>query len=148
MKNLTKEQLGNTLVYDLLKVSANLQKIGNTITKDYGINQQQFVVFNKIIIDKEINQKELTTSLLFEKSNVSKIVKKLSQLGYIKIKNNKDDSRVTLVYPTRKGINIWNKVTKEFEIWNAELVTPLKKAEMISFIEQLEKLNKIVSESD
>ena len=49
----------------------------NPVCQKFGLKQQQFNVLNEILWYGPISQKELGETLLFEKSNVSKIVKTL-----------------------------------------------------------------------
>ena len=51
----------------------------------FGLKQQQFSVLNEIIWHGPISQKELGETLLFEKSNVSKIVKILFENKWIRV---------------------------------------------------------------
>lgn len=97
------------IVRKLLQIGAYLQKTGARVTKEYGLTQQQFVVLNEIVEKRTVNQKQLVGELLFEKSNVSKIVKKLNDLGFIDITLSKGDARVTILSVTNKGEDIRKK---------------------------------------
>lgn len=74
------------LIKDLLVDGVYLHKEGSRLVNEQNLTQQQFVVLNEIVECSEINQKDFVWNLLFEKSNVSKIVKKLKYLGYIEIR--------------------------------------------------------------
>src|SRR6056300_1410127 len=63
------------IVQGLLKCGQFLQREMNHVCQRFGLKQQQFTVLNEIIWHGPLTQKELGERLLFEKSNVSKIVK-------------------------------------------------------------------------
>jgi DNA-binding MarR family transcriptional regulator len=63
------------IVQLLLRCGLFLQREMNQVCRRFGLKQQQFSVLNEIVWHGPINQKELGESLLFEKSNVSKIVR-------------------------------------------------------------------------
>lgn len=139
-----KQTKANKLVYSLLSISATLFKVGNRITKEYDLTQQQFVTLNKIVTVRIINQKELTSTLLFEKSNISKIVKKLLSRNYISVEKNKNDARITTISPTDKGIKLWEEIVLEYEKWNIEFVSSLNPKELDDSIVIAEKLNNLI----
>ena len=73
------------IVFGLLKCGHFLQRGMNQICQRYGLKQQQFSVLNEIVWHGPLTQKELCESLLFEKSNVSKIVKLLFEREWIRV---------------------------------------------------------------
>ena len=85
------------IVFNFLRIGAFLYREGNRIVSEYGLNQQQFVVLKYISRHQPINQKEIYSHLLFEKSNLSKIIKKLKNLDLIKKETDLNDSRYSLL---------------------------------------------------
>src|SRR5210317_1552003 len=71
------------IVQGLLKCGHFLQREMNQVCQRFGLKQQQFSVLNEIIWHGPINQKELGEKLLFEKSNVSKIISILLEKNLI-----------------------------------------------------------------
>jgi len=63
----------------------------------FGLKQQQFSVLNEIVWLGPLTQKELGETLLFEKSNVSKIVKLLFEKKWIRVEAATHDRRLTLL---------------------------------------------------
>ena len=63
------------IVQGLLNCGQFLQREMNQVCQRFGMKQQQFSVLNEIVWHVPLTQKELGEALLFEKSNVSKIVK-------------------------------------------------------------------------
>jgi hypothetical protein len=67
------------IVQLLLKNGLFLQREVNQVFRRFGLKQQQFSVLDGIVWHGPINQKDLSETLLFEKSNISKIVRILTE---------------------------------------------------------------------
>jgi len=67
------------IVQLLLKNGLFLQREVNQVFRRFGLKQQQFSVLDGIVWHGPINQKDLAETLLFEKSNISKIVRILTE---------------------------------------------------------------------
>jgi DNA-binding MarR family transcriptional regulator len=91
------------LIINLLRIGAFLQRDGNAILHNFKISQQQFVVLNHIFRNQPVNQNNICSSLLFEKSNISKIVAKLESLKYITLKRDLSDKRNAVILCTKTG---------------------------------------------
>jgi DNA-binding MarR family transcriptional regulator len=128
------------IVKSLLGLGSALHRNGDKITGEYGLNQQQFVVLSEIVDRGPINQKQLVGGLLIEKSNLSKIVKKLKTLGLIKISSSPNDGRATLLSVTKKGKTVWERCMEKFNEWQVDWVNPLTKDEMAQTIKVLDRL--------
>ncbi len=127
------------IVKGLLKIGSDLHRLGNSITGKYGLNQQQFVVLSEIISRSPINQKQLVGGLVIEKSNLSKIVKKLNTIGLIRITSSQEDGRTTLLSPTKKGKTIWEECMEEFVDWQVDWASPLSNEELSQTIRVTER---------
>ncbi|VAX25823.1 hypothetical protein MNBD_NITROSPINAE02-1836 [hydrothermal vent metagenome] len=78
---------------------------------DFGLNQQQFIVLNTINHREPVSRKDICSNLLFEKSNVSKIVKKFKSPGYVQVSRFPDDKRVDMLQVTRSGrLTVWTSM--------------------------------------
>ncbi|NOZ04256.1 MAG: winged helix-turn-helix transcriptional regulator [FCB group bacterium] len=138
-----KTQNALRIVKDLLSLNAHLRRVGNRITGKYGLKQQQFVVLSEIVMKGEINQKQIAGELLYEKSNVSKIVKKLKALGLIEITQSSADRRITLLRPTDSGRKIQAKCMKQLNAWNRDWINPLTDDEIRQTIQVLAHLKEL-----
>ncbi len=136
----TTPEKASVIVRGLLRLGSDLHRLGNKITWEYGLNQQQFVVLSEIVDRGPINQKQLVGGLVIEKSNLSKIVKKLTTLGLIKSSSSPDDGRTTLLSVTKKGKAIWEECMKDFNEWQANWASSLTKDETNQTIKVLERL--------
>jgi len=117
-----------------------LHRNGDRITAEYGLNQQQYVVLSEIVDRGPINQKRLVGELVIEKSNLSKIVKKLKALGLIEIAPSSEDGRATLLSATPKGKAIWQECMEKFDAWQGNWVAPLSEEEVTQAVNMLSRL--------
>ncbi len=131
------------IVMNVLKLGAYLHRTGDRLTEEFGINQQQFVVLFEILEKKEANQKQLVGELLFEKSNVSKIIKKLKSMGLIEVKRDSQDARITKLKATDKGIKAALGCSMKFNDWNTEWTKPLSQKEIKDTIRVFDRLSEL-----
>ena len=118
------------LVQLLIKCGLFLQRELNQVGQKHGINSNQFSALNEIILQGPISQKELCERLLFEKSNVSKIVKNLHDKGFISVTTAPNDRRSTLLIETRQGSEIWQECLHKFYESGTELMSVLSEEEL------------------
>jgi len=130
------------IVQGLLKCGQFLQREMNQVCQQFDLKQQQFTVLNEIVWNGPISQKELGEALLFEKSNVSKIVKILFEKKWIRVAVATHDRRLTLLTETSEGFAVWEAGMKAFNHSSSELVSILSEHEQISTIRLLKKLEK------
>jgi len=134
----------NKIVVNLLRIGAYLLREGNRIAEKYGINQQQFVVLNFISENELVSQKEICSSLLYEKSNVSKIIKRLEKIGLVDKKSSSGDLRYSHINITPKGQKVINEGIVEFNLFNDNLLQQLPINEIDKILEASQMLNKII----
>lgn len=134
------EKHGFAIIRDLFRLESALHRNGDRITAEYGLNQQQFVVLSEIVDRGPINQKRLVGELVIEKSNLSKIVKKLRALGFIEIEPSSEDGRATLLSVTPKGRDVWRECMEKFDAWQSRWVAPLSEEEVSQTLRVLERL--------
>jgi DNA-binding MarR family transcriptional regulator len=138
---LLSENLAN-IVQGLLKCGQFLQREMNQVCQRFELKQQQFIVLNEIVWNGPISQKELVEALLFEKSNVSKIVKILLEKKWIRVAVDTHDRRLTLLTETPKGFTVWEECMQAFNQSSSELISNLSEHEQVKAIRFLKKLEK------
>ncbi len=136
----TAPEKASAIVRGLLRIGSDLHRLGDKITGEYGLNQQQFVVLSEIVNRGPINQKQLVGGLVIEKSNLSKIVKKLKTLRLINTSSSPEDGRATLLSVTKKGKTIWEECMEDFNEWQVNWASPLSDDEMSKIMKVLERL--------
>ena len=119
-----------------------LQREMNQVCQRFGLKQQQFSVLNEIVWHGPISQKELGETLLFEKSNVSKIVRILLEKNLIDSAVAPGDRRMTLLFETPEGIAVWKDCMQAFHESSTEIMFLLSEDESAEAIRFLKKLQK------
>ncbi|MGD8241886.1 MAG: MarR family winged helix-turn-helix transcriptional regulator [Desulfobacterales bacterium] len=149
LQNLTSPQsnpvpseIESQIIQLLLKCGHFLQRRTNTVCRQFGLKQQQFSVLNEIVWQGPVSQKELCESLLFEKSNVSKIVRILLEKELIHIAVAPGDRRLTLLTETNEGAALWKDCMQSFNRLSSELVALLSEGDVVKGIRLLKKLEK------
>ena len=130
------------IVQLLLKCGLFLQREMNQVCQRFGLKQQQFSVLNEIVWHGPISQKELGEALLFEKSNVSKIVRILLEKNLIDSAVAPGDRRMTLLFETPEGIAVWKDCMQAFHESSTEIMSLLSEDEAAEAIRFLKKLQK------
>lgn len=126
-----------SIVTNILDIGWYLLRVGNRIAGEFDLTQQQFVVLNEVIHKSQINQKQLVEELFFEKSNVSKIIKKLKSLEYIAVSKSEQDGRITVISATEKGKKIWDACMEKFNSWNLNFLKPLEQDEIRQIVDSI-----------
>ena len=134
------------VVMNLLQIGVYLHRVGSRVTGELGLKHQQFVVLNEIVTKGEINQTQLVGEILYEKSNISKIVKKLKTLDLIVVSSSPEDERMTMLNATSKGEVVWRRCLEKLNKWNTNWIKPLSKKEVSRAIQIVERLNKLTDE--
>ena len=130
------------IVQLLLKCGLFLQREMNQVCQRFGLKQQQFSVLNEIVWHGPINQKELGEKLLFEKSNVSKIVRILLEKKLINSAVAPGDRRMTLLFETPEGLIVWKDCMQAFHQSSTEIMSLLSEDEATEAVRFLKKLQK------
>ena len=130
------------IVQGLLKCGQFLQREMNQVCQRFGLKQQQFNVLNEIVWRGPISQKELGETLLFEKSNVSKIVKILFEKKWIRVAVATHDRRLTLLSETPEGFAVWKESMQAFNHSSSVLISILSEYEQVKAIRLLNMLEK------
>jgi DNA-binding MarR family transcriptional regulator len=141
-KNPVPPEKETLIVQLLLKCGLFLQREMNQVCQRFGLKQQQFSVLNEIVWHGPISQKELGETLLFEKSNVSKIVRILLEKNLIDIEVAPGDRRMTLLFETPEGIAVWKDCMQAFHESSTEIMSLLSEDEAAKAIRFLKKLQR------
>lgn len=132
-----------TIVKQLLRLGVFLQREGSRLLSGLGMNQQQFVVLKEIEEKGPLSQKEICSELLLEKSNVSKIIRKLESEGLIETAFSQEDSRIRLLTVTKRGKKIINQGMQMLGEWNNKWLESLSERDIKHAIDALGKLESI-----
>ena len=130
------------LLLEIFKCSQVLQRKINQALRGFGIKYQQFVVLDEIIWNGPLTQKMVCESLLFEKSNTSKIVKLLLDKQLVQLTAFPGDGRATLLSETPEGVRLWKQCVDAFnKLSNGhfDMVTEDEITETMRVIKKIQK---------
>jgi len=126
----------------LIKSGLFLQREFNQVCQQYGLNTNQFSAINEIILRGPSSQKELCERLLFEKSNVSKIVKTLLDKALITVSVAPNDRRSTILIETVQGFETWKECLDKFYDSSTELMSILSDEELRDALRLMKRLER------
>jgi len=124
----------------LLKNGLFIQRTLNQVCQEFGLGINQFCALSEIISRGPLSQKELCERLLFEKSNISKIVKALLQKKLITVATSPADRRLTLLIETAQGYELWKGCLQNFHSLSREILSGLAGGELLKAAELLAEL--------
>ena len=125
------------LLFQLLKCSQYIERETNYTLRQFGIKQQQFTVLNEIILNGPVSQKELVDNLLYAKSNISRIVRLLSERRFIQVIVSPIDRRLTLLTETTDGREVWDACTKALDEASNEYLSQVSSDEVKMTVEKM-----------
>jgi DNA-binding MarR family transcriptional regulator len=136
-------ELAPLIIGKLLHIGGLLQRNGNRMLLPLGLNQQQFSIFFEIANVGKVKQKDMVNRLLLEKAHVSKVVKKLNNMGLITVTASDEDKRSAWLAVTKKGENTLTQCMKLFGTWNSEWVADMNQKQLASALEFLTQLQAV-----
>ncbi len=105
MKN--KDDFQADTVLNIFRASNLLSRIGGKLTAKVGLpSVQQWIILSMISRNEGISLKELREDTLVTKQNISSIVERLRQAGYVTASKDLSDRRITRVKLTEQGKQI------------------------------------------
>lgn len=91
---------------EINKIVRNLNLYKNKCSKNHELNDTEFELVRYVSKRDSRPQKEIAEYLNVDKALVSRMVQKLSKLGYIEILEDSEDARKKLIKCTSKGYSI------------------------------------------
>ena len=140
------ENIASVIVGKLMNISGILQREGNRLLAPFDLNQQQFSILFEIAKAGEVQQKNMVNRLVLEKAHVSKVVKKLQQMGLITVDTKPDDMRSSWLSVTKKGAQVVDGCRKVFQQWNCDWDTYYNADELSQILDSVEKLQYLFKE--
>lgn len=104
------KQLNHTILREIGKLSRSINSINDICFKALNLQKGQYIYLTRICENPGINLGELTMLLRVDKTSTTKAIQKLESEGYIVREKDEADSRKALIFPTPKGIEIYNAV--------------------------------------
>jgi DNA-binding MarR family transcriptional regulator len=129
------------IVKHALRLGAFLERTGTRLLQDFGLTQQQFIVLKRIEENGPLSQKDICSDLLFEKSNVSKIVRKLTNAGLIRKTFSEEDNRISELNISDRGKEVVNGCMRKLNQWNRQWLPDFTEDEVKFTLKYLRRLS-------
>lgn len=140
----TRKKRSVELVDTLFFINVFLQRSGNRQLAEFGLNQSQFAVLREIVNHRDLAQKDLLGDFLLEKSNVSKIIKKLEQMELITVDVCIDDRRQMVLNATDGGVKLYHDCLERLGSMKEIFTEPLTDEEIEESLRVTRRLSEIV----
>jgi DNA-binding MarR family transcriptional regulator len=111
----------------------------------YQLNQQQFSILFEIGRAGKVQQKDMINRLLLEKAHVSKVTKKLHELGLIEVHPHAGDRRSALLGVTPQGRTLIQECQALFESQKQEWFRSIDTDELQRILESVATLQAAIS---
>ncbi|MAG97454.1 MAG: MarR family winged helix-turn-helix transcriptional regulator [Alphaproteobacteria bacterium] len=134
------DQAITAVVTNLLRLGAYLAREGDRLLHEMKISQQEFVVLMAIKEEQPVSQTQMCAEFLFEKSNMSKIVRRLTDGGLIEVSYAPTDRRVRLLRVSTEGQRTVNRCMSVLDDWNRQWLATLSQAELEETSSNLKRL--------
>lgn len=116
------------------------QKYFDKLLSEYELGYTHMLLLTEIYEGEGISMNELSIRGVFDKGTITKSIQKLEQLGYVVIKNSKEDKRSKLLYTSEKAQEIMPKLYQLRSEWNSYLSTDLTSDELEAYTKAQAKL--------
>ena len=98
--------LKDSLAFNIFRAGTLLRRHLTRTLSEYKVTPEQWQIIAMLRqSDSPLSQKEITTSLLKDKHAVSRMIKKMESNGWVERSSKEEDSRVTLIQLTQKGLD-------------------------------------------
>jgi DNA-binding MarR family transcriptional regulator len=105
-----------------------------------GIHSGQIFIFFELWNRDGLSQVELASSLRLAPPTVNKMVKSLSDAGFVRMERSASDRRLVKVFLTEKGKSVRNEAEEIWKNFEADIVRHLTETERLIFLQLLEKI--------
>lgn len=112
----------------------------------FGLTPPRFYVLHHISEEPGISSSDLSTKLLCDKSNVTRIVKNLEVAGYVERQPHESDGRALRLYLTSAGEAICSEVETAHKEYNVTRLTNIEDHVQHTLLDNLNRLHHLLRE--
>ncbi|MCD8787668.1 MarR family winged helix-turn-helix transcriptional regulator [Mammaliicoccus sciuri] len=127
-------------------ISRALDSISNIEFKELNLNKGQFVYLVRICENPGIIQEQLVEMLKIDRATASRAIKNLEKHDFIIKKNEENNKKNKLLFPTEKGLEIYPFIIRENEHSNSVALKGFDKAEIAKLAKDLERVKNNISD--
>lgn len=120
------------------RISHSLAKI---YSDDFGISEAEWRVVAMLSEQDNLLAKHIGEATHMDKVRVSRAVQALSEKGFIKKRQSKEDSRATHLSLSKKGETLYKKITPKLLAWEKQLLSGVNKRDtkqLLTMLDQME----------
>lgn len=127
-------------------ISRALDSISNIEFKELNLNKGQFVYLVRICENPGIIQEQLVEMLKIDRATASRAIKNLEKHDFIIKKNEENNKKNKLLFPTEKGLEIYPFIIRENVHSNSVALKGFDKAEIAKLAKDLERVKNNISD--
>lgn len=110
-----KSDPGYDLVIQVMSVANVMVKESHRLFRPHGLSEAQFNVLNVLGPEPAgLSQRALSDVLVVDRSNITGLLDRMAQSGWVKRADHPSDRRVYVVTLTAEGRKLWQKVLPEY----------------------------------
>jgi DNA-binding MarR family transcriptional regulator len=135
-------ELENALVFNIERLSVLFRRELGTLLAPYNLTPEQWQILAVLMIsDKEsLNQTDITYLTLKDKPNVSRMIQRLEEGGWLERKDDPEDARAFLIHLSPKGHRYKREIAKKLDDNLAEHLSGLTVKDRSQLLELLKKV--------
>lgn len=140
-----KTEPGYSLINQVLATSSVMVKESHRIFRPHGLTEAQFNVLNVLGPNPAgLSQRELSDVLIVDRSNVTNMLDRMEQNGWVRRGDHPADRRIYVVTLTPEGRKLWQKVLPEYLAAVEAVTAGFSEAEMRKVHDFLSRLDRAV----
>src|SRR6478609_7576681 len=110
-----KSDPGYDLVIQVMRAATVMVREGHRLFRPHGLSEAQFNVLNVLGPEPAgLSQRALSDVLVVDRSNITGLLDRMEQAGWVRRTDHPSDRRVYLVTLTAEGRKLWLKVLPEY----------------------------------
>ncbi|SFZ97372.1 Transcriptional regulator, MarR family [hydrothermal vent metagenome] len=135
-----KFNMDESLGFILNRTAISTKMSFNKLIKSHGISPEQWSIIFRVVEKNGINQKELADSTYKDQGNLTRMIDKLVEKGYLIRKLNETDRRAFKLLATDKSKLLVENVVPISNLYNEQLTKDFTENEKVKLIELLNKV--------
>lgn len=131
-------------MFDIIRrigaITRLIQIESNQYFKDQRLNNNLFIYIIRVVEQPGMFLGELADSMQIDRTTSFRTVKKLTEMGYLRLANDQDNLKIKRVYPTKRGEHVYPELHAFEQRKSDQLLADLSPAEREQLNQLLNKL--------
>ncbi len=137
-------EMANRLFFRLYQASNLLHKIGTRSLRGVGSTTQQWAVLGALarrsVIETGMTVKELIEFLLLSRQNLTAVIDRLVERGWVERVKDAQDGRSRRICLTQEGLKVWASMLDLIDAFYSEALVDFDDSERAELFRMLDKL--------